>query len=769
MPRLALLSFARPAVTNPFLEQIRRHVRHADYRPATKSELARQLGVRADDRSAFRQALRTLEQSGELVCGKRSRYSRREPGQDGGKAAEQRITGKIFFPPNETRRHGFFRPDPESAARPELRGLERDIFVPGRFAATAMQGDRVAVKLAKKPAPRWQRHVKGRSPRGQQDESAIEAHVVEILERGFPRIVGTFRQHGRYAHLVPDHPSLPTTFNLMGPLLGAKNGDKVVGRLELWDSPLVPPIGVLLEVLGRPEDPGVDILSVIHRYGLPTHFPEAVLAEADAIPEMIDPEEIGRREDWRDREVFTIDPEDARDFDDAICVHEFEAAEGGGWELAVHIADVSHFVRTGSALDREAKKRGNSVYLADRVLPMLPEKLSNGVCSLKAGVDRLTHAVIMRFNADARQTSARFVPAVIRSRRRYSYEEAFARLNLTHGEIDRLEPGEAALGHHLKRAWELARRLRERRFRSGALELDFPEVRAVVDERGRAIGVKRSDYDESHQLIEEFMLAANEAVAYETKNALAPSLYRVHEDPDPDKLMEFGEQARGYGHAVGDVTLRPELQKLLAAIRGRSEEHSLKIALLKSLKRAAYSPEPMGHYGLAKLNYTHFTSPIRRYADLVVHRVLRWLVIGRNPVAPVEAVDATPAQGRLGEIAKHISETERIAADAEQETQRMKLLEYLLSLTTDDRARTFEGIVYDVRPIGAFVELTDLMIKGLIRKDDLPTGQGLRFDAARNRFAGFQGKTLLAVGQKVNVRVARVDRARGFIDFLLDR
>jgi ribonuclease R len=750
-------------VTNPFLDQIQRHVRHPDFRPATKSELARQLGIRPDDRAAFRQALRALEQSGELVCGKRSRYSLGTPGKGSGQASDQRITGTLFFPPNETRRHGFFRPDAESAARPELRGLERDIFVPGRFAATAMQGDRVAVKLSKKAAPRWHRHVKGRSPRGQQpDESALEAHVVEILERGFPRIVGTFRQHGRYAHLIPDHPSLPKTFNLMGPLLGAKNGDKVVGRLELWDSPLVPPIGALIEVLGRPEDPGVDILSVIHRYGLPTHFPEAVLDEAAAIPEAIEPAEIARREDWRDREVFTIDPEDARDFDDAICVHEFEAAEGGGWELAVHIADVSHFVRTDSALDREAKKRGNSVYLADRVLPMLPEKLSNGVCSLKPGVDRLTHAVILRFNADARQTSVRFASAVIRSRRRYSYEEAFARLNLTHGEIEHLEPAEAALGHHLKRAWELARRLRERRYRGGALELDFPEVRAVVDERGKAIGVKRSDYDESHQLIEEFMLAANEAVASETKNALAPSLYRVHEDPDPDKLMEFGQQARGYGHPVGDVTLRPELQKLLALIRGKPEEHSLKIALLKSLKRAVYSAEPLGHYGLAKLNYTHFTSPIRRYADLVIHRVLRRLVVGRDPAAPVEVTDATPAQGRLAEIAKHISETERIAADAEQETQRMKLLEYLLSLTTDDRARAFDGIVYDVRPIGAFVELTDLMIKGLIRKEDLPQGQGLRFDATRNRFAGFQGKTLLAVGQRVKVRVARVDRARGY-------
>lgn len=743
---------------------------HPDFRPATKSELARQLGIDAPDRAAFRAALKSLEDSGELVCGKRSRYSAASAGKAGGGAGDGRLTGTMFFPPNETRRHGFFRPDAATAARPEWRSIEGDLFVPARYAGTAMQGDRVAVKLHKKAPPRWHRHVKGRTPRTR-DEGGFEAHVVAILERGQPRIVGTFRQHGRYAHLCPDHPSLPATFNLTGSFHGAKNGDKVVARFEAWDSPQVPPVAAVIEVLGRPDAPGVDILSVIHRYGLPTRFPEAVLAEAAAIPETIDPAEIARREDWREREVFTIDPEDARDFDDAIHVVALPESEGGGWELAVHIADVSHFVRSGSALDREAKTRGNSVYLADRVLPMLPEKLSNGVCSLKPGVDRLTYAVVLRFDAAGRQRAVRFTPAVIHSHRRYTYEEAFARMRYSDAEVQALDPAEASLVNHLKRAWDLASRLRRRRYDAGSLDLEFPEVRAVCDEQGRAIGVKRSEYDESHQLIEEFMLAANEAVAYETKNAPVPSIYRVHEDPDPHKLLEFGEQARGYGHAVGDVTMRAELQKLLALIRGKPEEHSLKIALLKSLKRAAYGAEPLGHYGLAKINYTHFTSPIRRYADLVVHRVLRRLVVSRSATAAEsEKADTTPAQGRLAEIAKHISETERIAADAEQETQRMKLMEYLLSLSSQTGpARVFEAIVFDVRPIGAFVELTELMIKGLIRKEDLPRGQGFRFDPARNRFAGFHGKAMLTVGQRVQVRVARVDRSRGFVDFVLER
>ncbi len=749
-------------MTPSFTEILRQHVNRADYRPSTKSELARELGIDSRDRAAFRQALKQMEESGELVCGKRSRYA---PAPKGGGPGEK-LTGTIFFPAGDKRRHGFFRPDPDQLERPELREVEGDLFVPGRFTATAMHGDRVAVKLTRKPAPKWHRHVKGRRDRITDDDESLEARVIEVIERGARRIVGTFRQHGRYAHLFPDHPSLPSTFNLEGDLLGARSGDKVIGELIAWESPHLPPKARLTEVLGRPGAPGVDILAVIHRYGLPLEFPKAVREEAEELPDAVDDaEEIARREDWRDREVFTIDPEDAKDFDDAIFVHEFHSDEGAGWELAVHIADVSHYVKPGSALDKEAKKRGNSVYLADRVIPMLPEKLSNGLCSLKPEVDRLTHAVVMRFDAEARQTSARFVSAVIRSRRRFTYEEAIARMNLTRGEIDHLDPLEASLGHHLKRAWELARRLRERRFQAGALDLDFPEVRAVLDEKGRAIDVKRSEYDESHQLIEEFMLAANEAVARETKNAQVPSVYRVHEDPDPDKLMEFSFQAGGYGYRTGDVTIRAELQKVLRAIRGKPEEHALKIALLKSLKRAHYSAEPLGHYGLAKLNYTHFTSPIRRYADLVIHRVLRRLCASRTG----ESADPTPNQGRLAEIAKHISETERVAADAEQETRQMKLIEYLVRVSGEGEGRTFEGVVYDVRPIGAFVELTDLLIKGLIRKDDLPGGDHYRFDSARNRLVGRYGKFQLAVGHKVRVRVVRVDRSRGFIDFRLEQ
>ena len=312
----------------------------------------------------------------------------------------------------------------------------------------------------------------------------------------------------------------------------------------------------------------------------------------------------------RNQFIVTIDPDDARDFDDAIHV---EKLANGGWQLGVHIADVAAYVEPGSALDREARRRGNSVYLPDRVIPMLPERLSNGVCSLKPEVDRLTHSVFIQFDKRGVAKSARFARSVIRSAHRLTYKEAYAILT---------SPPRDRLGERLHLAWELAALLRRRRFEHGALDLDFPEVKVLIDTHGKPVRLERVENDESHQLIEEFMLAANEAVARELKKRTIPTIYRVHENPDPEKLAEYRELALSFGYKVGDLTHRAELQRLLAEIRGKPEEQALKVGLLKSLKRARYDPQPLGHYGLAKTNYLHFTSPIRRYADLVVHRAL---------------------------------------------------------------------------------------------------------------------------------------------------
>ncbi len=380
------------------------------------------------------------------------------------------------------------------------------------------------------------------------------------------------------------------------------------------------------------------MLSIIRKYHLPLEFPREVTDEAEEIPETVGASLSEGREDLRGQFIFTIDPDDARDFDDAVNV---ERVNGGGWNLGVHIADVAAYVTPGSALDREALKRGNSVYLPDRVIPMLPERLSNGVCSLNPNVDRLTHSVFIQFGKDGRARNFRFARTVIRSARRLTYREAFALLQA---------PPNDQLGERLHVAWELAAVLRRRRFEQGSLELDFPEVKVRLDQDGKPIRLERIENDESHQLVEEFMLAANEAVAQELKNRLIPTVYRVHENPEPEKLAEYRELVLSYGYKIGDLTQRSELQKLLASFRGKPEEQALKIGLLKSLKRARYAPQPLGHYGLAKNNYTHFTSPIRRYADLVVHRALAERNQSRR-----NTLDA----GRVASVAEHISTTER--------------------------------------------------------------------------------------------------------------
>jgi len=752
---------------NDFQSKIRNHLNKQGYRPSNKSELARDLRVSPKDRAEFRKALAQLESKGEVVCRKKSRYRLVDSKQEESRKDGNPLTGHIQFSRNERQRSAFFIPDAPDEI-PQLQGVDRPrIFIPGRSTSTAMNGDRVSVRLEKRRPPKWHRYVKGiKDTRRDGDTDSLEGRVIEILERGNPRIVGIYHRKGGSSIVVPDETSLPRTFRLTEVLPEVKGGDMIVAEFISWESSHLPPVAKMTEVLGRPNAPHVDMLAVIHRYGLPLRFPNAVMSEADAISEEVQPSDLINREDWRDREVFTIDPEDARDFDDAISVKEMEG--GKGWELAVHIADVSHYVKPGSALDKEAHRRGNSVYLADRVIPMLPEKLSNGVCSLKPQVDRLTHAAVMEFDSEGKLKSVRFAQAVICSAWRYSYEEAYTRLMLSDAAIKAFEDErERRLSLHLKRAWKLAEILRRRRFEAGSLDLDFPEVRVVLNEEGIPVGVKRSDYDESHQLIEEFMLAANEMVAREIKNSKAVSIYRVHEDPDPAKLDEFADLARTFGHHCGDLNHRPELQKLLKSIKGTLEEHSLKIGFLKSLRRAGYSREPLGHYGLSKVNYTHFTSPIRRYADLIVHRSLkRILSRQKNQFAP-EHPDRTPGEAATIEIAEHISKTERIAADAEKETQKLKMLEYIERLCQDDQSQTFQATTTELRPIGVFIELKDLKIRGMIRKQDLPSRNDYFYDRGRNEFRNRGGRNSIGLGDTVEVRLVRVDRSRGFVDFEL--
>src|SRR5262249_1976559 len=485
----------------------------------------------------------------------------------------------------------------------------------------------------------------------------------------------------------------------------------------------------LVEVLGPASAPGVDVLSIIRKYHLPTEFSPDVLEQAERIPESVDAQQIAGREDLRNQFIVTIDPDDARDFDDAVHV---EKLPNGGLQLGVHIADVAAYVEPGSALDREARRRGNSVYLPDRVIPMLPERLSNGVCSLKSEVDRLTHSVFIQFDKRGMAKSTRFARSVIRSAHRLTYKEAYSIL---------MSAPQDRLSERLHLAWELAALLRRKRFEHGALELDFPEVKVWVDGNGKPIRLERVENDESHQLIEEFMLAANEVVARELKKRTIPTIYRVDENPDPEKLAEYREFALSFGYKVGDLTHRPELQRLLAEIRGKPEEQALKVGLLKSLKRARYDPRPLGHYGLAKANYLHFTSPIRRYADLVVHRTL-----GRDgtplPSAAPRSIERRSrneppylGMAEVTAIAEHISITERNAADAEIDATQMKKLEFFQQQLTGRKPQIFSATVVDIRNYGLMVELPDALVTGLIHVSSL-TDDFYVFEPARRQLIG---------------------------------
>jgi ribonuclease R len=701
-------------------EQILRLLSAPKYRPLDKVELAKELGRKSGVRMGLNEVLRQLEQAGEIARIRKNRYVL--------PAEADLVTGTLHV-----HQAGY-------AFLPREKPGEQDLFIAAENTGTAMHGDKVVARIT--------RDVPYARAKGGRDRA--EGRVIRILERAHDTIVGTLEQSKNFFYVVPDDPRIVHNVYVQvppqPPLPKTPNrGDKVVVKLERWESRHVNPEGQIVENLGSSSAPGVDMLSIIRKYHLPTEFPRAVLDEAEQIPETVGEEMFRGREDLRDQFIVTIDPDDARDFDDAINV---ERVPGGGWRLGVHIADVAAYVKPGSALDREAYKRGNSVYLPDRVIPMLPERLSNGVCSLRPDVNRLTHSVFIEFSRDGRAKSTRFGRSVIRSARRLTYREAYALLK---------SPPKDQLGERLHVAWELASLLRKKRFGHGSLDLDFPEVKVRLDGEGKPIALERIENDESHQLIEEFMLAANEAVARELKDRSMPTVYRVHEDPDPEKLAEYRELILSYNYKVGDLTNRRELQRLLASLTGKAEEQALKIGLLKSLKRARYAPQPLGHFGLAKNNYTHFTSPIRRYADLVVHRGLGELEQSRKSRADM---------GQIAATSEHISITERVAAEAEIDSVKMKKLEFFQRQLDARDPQVFRAVILDVKNYGLLVELPDVLITGLVHVSSL-TDDFYVFNPAQRRFIGRQTRRRFSVGDQLRVFVARVDVFKRQVDFAI--
>jgi ribonuclease R len=684
-----------------------------NYVPLSADNLRRHLRLQHRPEEEFLAVLRKLESSGQIARIKGDRFIR--------PAEADLIPGRIRM--NRAGK-GFLQPDDSSL---------KEIAIAESATGTALHEDRVLVR-------RDERRKNFRA--GDVDTGK----VVRILERQRTQIVGTLRQGRHSLYVIPDDPRMPHDV-YVPPARDtgrpARVGDKVVVELREWESRHTNPEGEIVEVLGAPDAEGVDMLSVLRQYNLPLHFPKAVLAEAQTIGSVVHETDLAGRLDCRRHRVITIDPDDAKDFDDAICLEKVSPEQ---WRLWIHIADVSHYVKPGTALDEEARKRGNSTYLVDRVIPMLPEALSNELCSLKPNVDRLTKSVDFLISNDGRVLSTKFHSAVIHSQRRFAYGQVL--------EILQRAPAADPIEQMLHQSHQLAQKIRRHRFKNGSLDLDFPETRIRLDEHGKISRIEKNENDVSHQLIEEFMLLANEAVAARLMSLRTPAIYRVHEEPDARRLQEYRQEVLAHHVQCGNLSHPAEVQKLLAKLGTIPIGSALKIGFLKSLMRACYSIEPLGHYGLAKKKYTHFTSPIRRYADLVVHRAL---------------FDKTATKaGALKEIAEHISVTERNSADAERDSKDVKLFAFLKAQLESGEPVKYPALVTDVRNFGFFVDVPGLAMSGLVPlsliEDDFYV-----FDEARRNLVGRHTRRAIRLGDKLTVQVAKVDCFKKQVDFCLAR
>ena len=713
-------------------------LRTANGNPLSKSQISRSLKLPGTRIAELKNTLEAMVKEAIITDGKKNTYLLPA-------APKNQLTGTLKFHPKG---HAFFFPeitDEHNIASGIDFTLHSRIFIDRRNVGTSLDGDRVAVSILKQVA----RPFRTRSESTPDSADEMRGKVDQVLARRSGKLVGIYRKKGNFGWIDCDDKAVEGRVDVVGDTT-AMPGQLVVVDLEEWLNRNTDPRGRIIEVLGWPGDPGVDIISVIHRFGLRTSFPDEVLAEARAVPEEPEASEIARRKDWRDKLVITIDPADAKDHDDAIWCEKTKT----GWTLAVHIADVSHYIKPGSPMDKEAIERGNSTYLVDRVLPMLPTELSNGICSLKPDVDRLTKCALLEISNEGVIFKAKFIDAVIHSRAKLSYEQAQAILDGKPAP----EGSDSKLVGMVKEGWNLASTLRRRRFEHGALDLEMPEIKIRLDEQGRAAVAEPVVHTESHQLVEECMLAANEAVAKILRERMKPAVYRIHEDPDPSRLMDYTETAKAHGYRPGDLTNRSHIQKLLDDSKGSPEEHVIKLGLLKSLKRAVYSAEPIGHYGLAKTDYCHFTSPIRRYADLIIHRALQPLL--ENPPKPH---DRTPSQADLYEISRHISDTERTSSDAESETKQIKLLEYLDRVAQQPEPPVFNGLITDVRPMGLMVEIPDMGVRGVVKREDLPEGRWF-FEAHRKAWVSKDGK-VIQLGMRLPLRVINIDFDKRFVDF----
>lgn len=614
------------------------------------------------------------------------------------------------------------------------------VFVPERHLGTALHRDRVLVRINKKADKRG-------------DKKLPEGEVIRILERRQRLIVGTLKKTRRLFYVEPMQAQI--TRDIVVPEPGkAREGDRVMVRLEEWSDPKLNPEGEIVEVIGPADNPALDTISVMKAYGIEDDFPEDVRQEAELV-QLDDNDWADKdRTDLRDLFVFTIDPEDAKDFDDAISL---DIDENGERRLGVHIADVSHFVQPASRLDDEAYRRATSVYLPDKVIPMLPEQLSNGLCSLQEGKDRLAFSVFFDLDADMQVKKTRFYPSVIRSRKRLNYKQALEIIEDKSGDVVANSDGKVSkeLVGKIQECHAIARKLRDKRSEAGALLMDIPEVKFKFDENGRIADVEPVQSDVAHQLIEEFMLLANENVARFLHKKGVSQLHRVHPQPDEESLIELQKTFRMAGIKTGDLNDRSNFADLLDRIKNMPTAQGWYTSVLRAMKRAEYSIEAIGHYGLAKKYYAHFTSPIRRYPDLVTHRLLKSVLENREP--PLK-------EKQLDEIASHCSRKEFAATEAEREVNDLKLVRYFSEQLETGDLKEFDAVVVEVGNKGAFVDLPGFGTSGLVHVSDMDD-DFYDFFPERNELKGRRTGRRLKIGDRLKVVVSRVDASRHWVDF----
>jgi ribonuclease R len=691
-------------------------------KPMGVREIVRRLGLGADDRHELKGVLRQMIASGEVVKIHGARVGLPD--------RMNLVVGRLHC---SAAGYGFVIAEKPMGAPRERGG---DVYVSAVNMKEALHGDRVVARV--------ERH----SPKGP------EGRVIRVLERAQQHIVGRYEDDGRSGgRVVPfDRRVLHEVFIPRGDAGAAQSGDMVLAEITRPPSATRNPIGAVRDVLGRLEDPGVDLKVILAKYALPSHFPPEVEAEAAAVPQVVRPEDTRGRTDFRGEDIVTIDPETARDHDDAVIV---DRLPNGHWRLGVHIADVAHYVRPGSPLDQEAYLRGTSVYFPDTVVPMLPHALSSNICSLVEGKDRLVQSVVMELDPRGKVRKTEFHDGVIKSRARMSYQQV---QRIVDGDVATREQF-APLVDRLLAAEELARLMRKRRYERGSLDFDLPEPKLILDESGRMVGITAAERLDSMRMIEEFMLAANEAVAEALDKGGMPTLYRVHEQPDPQKVEEFTELVSSFGYRVPtnlEEIAPQDFQLVLRQIAGKPEEKLVSYLLLRTMRLARYHEENLGHFGLATSMYAHFTSPIRRYPDLVVHRSLRALRHRRKQEAQAELAAALPEMGL------HLSEMERRASDAERELVEWKKIRFM----ADKVGETYPGYVTGVQAFGLFVELEEIYIQGLVHVSSM-TDDYYQFNERAHQLKGENTGKVYRLGDRVEVQVAKVDQEQRKVDFAL--